>query len=112
MSKVRFVGLDVHAETIAVAVAEPTGEVRSLGGIANRPDAVRRLMKTLGPAEHLREFGIDVLVDAPGVGSNLDDHVEGLVMWEASRPMVTRSTQCTGKGSRVTHGVPASRSAR
>ena len=29
--KLRFVGLDVHAETIAVAVAEPEGEVRSLG---------------------------------------------------------------------------------
>jgi hypothetical protein len=31
MSKVRFLGLDVHAETIAVAVAEPNGEVHSLG---------------------------------------------------------------------------------
>ena len=31
MSKLRFVGLDVHAETIAVAVAETGGEVRSLG---------------------------------------------------------------------------------
>ena len=31
MKKVRFIGLDVHAETIAVAVAEPGGEVRSLG---------------------------------------------------------------------------------
>jgi hypothetical protein len=29
--KVRFLGLDVHAETISVAVAEPDGEVRSLG---------------------------------------------------------------------------------
>ena len=29
--KVRFLGLDVHAETIAVAIAEPDGEVRSLG---------------------------------------------------------------------------------
>jgi len=28
--KLRFLGLDVHAETIAVAVAEPDGEVRSL----------------------------------------------------------------------------------
>ncbi len=28
--KLRFLGLDVHAETIAVAVAEPEGEVRSL----------------------------------------------------------------------------------
>jgi len=32
--KVRFLGLDVHAETIAVAVAEANGEVRSLGTIA------------------------------------------------------------------------------
>src|SRR6266699_830036 len=31
MSKMRFVGLDVHADTIAVAVAEPDGEVRALG---------------------------------------------------------------------------------
>ena len=33
MEKVRCVGLDVHAETIAVAVAEPGGEVRALGMI-------------------------------------------------------------------------------
>ncbi len=51
------------------------------------------MLSGIGPAEHLRGFGIDVLVDAPGVGSNLDDHVEGLVMWEAARPMVERSTQ-------------------
>lgn len=51
------------------------------------------MLSGIGPGEHLREFGIDVLVDAPGVGSNLDDHVEGLVMWDAARPMVDRSTQ-------------------
>jgi len=33
MKNVRFVGLDVHAETIAVAMAEVGGEVRSLGVI-------------------------------------------------------------------------------
>jgi transposase len=54
MSKIRFVGLDVHAETIAVAVAEPGGEVRSLGVIPNRPESVRKLIRKLGPAEHLR----------------------------------------------------------
>ena len=52
--KVRFLGLDVHAETISVAVAEPDGEVRSLGVIANRPDSVRKLVKKLGPVEQLR----------------------------------------------------------
>ncbi|HEV8306257.1 MAG TPA: IS110 family transposase [Methylomirabilota bacterium] len=50
----RFVGLDVHAATIAVAVAEPDGEVRAIGTIPNEPDAVRRLVKKLGPAERLR----------------------------------------------------------
>ncbi len=54
MSKVRFVGLDVHAETIAVAVAEPGGDVRSLGIIPNRPESVRKLIRKLGPTEHLR----------------------------------------------------------
>ena len=43
----RWVGLDVHAETIAVAVAETSGEVRSLGTIANRPEAIRALVKKL-----------------------------------------------------------------
>ena len=52
--KVRFLGLDVHAETIAVAVAEADGEVRSLGVIANRAESVRKLVKKLGPVEHLR----------------------------------------------------------
>jgi len=52
--KVRFLGLDVHAETIAVAVAEQDGEVRSLGVIANRAESVRKLVKKLGPAEQLR----------------------------------------------------------
>ena len=54
MSKLRFVGLDVHAETIAVAVAEPDGEVRAHGVIANRLEAIRKLIRRLGPAERLK----------------------------------------------------------
>ena len=54
MNKVRFVGLDVHAETIAVAVAEPDGDVRSMGEIPNRPESIRKLVKKLAPAEQLR----------------------------------------------------------
>ena len=42
MSNVRFIGLDVHAETIAVAVAEPEGEVRALGVIPNQESIRRR----------------------------------------------------------------------
>src|SRR6267154_110347 len=51
MSKIRFVGLDVHADTIAVAVAEPSGEVRSFGIIANRPESIGKLMHKLGRCE-------------------------------------------------------------
>jgi transposase len=54
MSKVRFVGLDVHAETIAVAVAEMGGEVRSLGTVANKPESVRKLIGKLAPAATLK----------------------------------------------------------
>jgi transposase len=52
--KLRFLGLDVHAETIAVAVAEPDGEVRSLGTIANREDSIRKFINKLGSPEQLR----------------------------------------------------------
>ena len=56
MRKVRYLGLDVHAETIAVAIAEPNGEVRSVGVIANRPEAVRRLVKQLGAQPPMTDF--------------------------------------------------------
>src|SRR5713226_6727575 len=54
MKRIKFVGLDVHAETIAVAVAEQDGEIRSLGMIPNREESVRKLVKKLGPVEQLR----------------------------------------------------------
>jgi transposase len=74
--------MDVHAETIAVAVAEPDGEVRSLGTIANREESIRKFIRKLGPVEHLRacyeagptgfvlywqlaQFGVDCAVVAP-----------------------------------------------
>jgi choline dehydrogenase-like flavoprotein len=43
------------------------------------------LLSGIGPAAELRELGIGVLRDSPGVGRNLSDHVEGLLVWEAAR---------------------------
>lgn len=78
----RWIGLDVHGETIAVAVAEKDGAVRFVGTIANRPEPIRRMMKKLqegctlhacyeaGPCGfvlywQLSEMGIDCQVVAP-----------------------------------------------
>jgi transposase len=52
--KLRYLGLDVHAETICAALAEPDGSVRELGTIRNRPESVRKLLAKLGPIETLR----------------------------------------------------------
>lgn len=37
----------------------------------------------IGPADVLADAGVPLVVDLPGVGENLQDHVEGLVVWEA-----------------------------
>jgi transposase len=46
--------LDVHAQTIAVAVAETGGEVRSLGVVPNRAESINKLIRKLGKPEQLR----------------------------------------------------------
>jgi hypothetical protein len=73
MSKVRFIGLDVHADAIAVAVAEPDGEVRPLGMIANRVESIRKLVGRLGPAKQLkaRSGRLRVVWAADGAGCGL-----------------------------------------
>jgi hypothetical protein len=53
MSKIRFVGLDVHADTIAVAVAEADGEVHSFGGMPNRLESIRKMLRKLGRVKNL-----------------------------------------------------------
>jgi len=48
----KFVGLDVHKETIAISVAEGNGgEVRYVGEIANTPEALNQLVKQMRKAD-------------------------------------------------------------
>ncbi|KAJ5730277.1 uncharacterized protein N7483_004785 [Penicillium malachiteum] len=52
-------------------------EVIIAGGVYNSPQLLK--LSGIGPADELREFGIDVVHDLPGVGTNLQDHYETVV---------------------------------
>jgi choline dehydrogenase len=45
------------------------------------------MLSGIGPAAHLREHGIEVLADRPGVGQNLQDHLELYIQMAASQPV-------------------------
>jgi choline dehydrogenase len=45
------------------------------------------MLSGIGPAAHLREQGIDVITDLPGVGANLSDHTLGVLVYSAARAM-------------------------
>ncbi|KAJ6014967.1 hypothetical protein N7540_009558 [Penicillium herquei] len=52
-------------------------EVIISGGVYNSPQLLK--LSGIGPADELREFGIDIICDLPGVGTNLQDHYETVV---------------------------------
>jgi len=45
------------------------------------------MLSGIGPAAHLAEHGIDVVADRPGVGGNLQDHLEVYMQMAASQPI-------------------------
>ncbi len=45
------------------------------------------MLSGIGPAEHLKEHGIEVIADRPGVGANLQDHLEIYMQFSASQPI-------------------------
>jgi choline dehydrogenase len=59
-------------------------EVILCGGAFNTPQLL--MLSGIGPAAHLREHGISVRVDLPGVGQNLQDRYEVAVTYRTRRP--------------------------
>jgi choline dehydrogenase len=57
------------------------GEVLLSGGAVNSPQLL--MLSGIGPAEHLRDLGIDVVAGLP-VGDNLHDHPASPVIWETT----------------------------
>ena len=51
--------------------------------------AQQLLLAGIGPADELRPLGIKAAVDLPGVGKNLQDHIQSRVVYAAARPMRT-----------------------
>ncbi|WP_411957968.1 choline dehydrogenase [Paracoccus homiensis] len=45
------------------------------------------MLSGIGPAQHLRDNGIEVRVDRPGVGSNLQDHLEVYMQYKSLKPV-------------------------
>ena len=64
-------------------VAWAEAEVILAGGAVNSPQLL--MLSGIGPAADLREHGIPVVVDSPGVGANLSDHPIVTGMWATPR---------------------------
>jgi len=61
------------------------GEVVLCGGAIASPQLLQ--LSGVGPAEHLRSLGIDVVADLPGVGQNLQDHLEVYIQYACTQPV-------------------------
>jgi choline dehydrogenase len=60
-------------------------EVILSGGAVNTPQTL--LLSGIGPKDYLQKFGITVQADLPGVGQNLQDHLDVLIQYESTQPI-------------------------
>ena len=66
-------------------VARASGEIIVCGGVYGSPQLLQ--LSGLGPAEMLREFGIPVVRDMPGVGADLQDHFYVRLAFRCTKPI-------------------------
>jgi choline dehydrogenase len=80
----RAVGVEYRKDG-AAHVARASREVILAGGAFNSPQLMQ--LSGLGPAELLRGHGIDVVADMPGVGAELQDHLQVRIQYRCTEPI-------------------------
>ncbi len=80
----RAVGVEV-ARRGRIRVLRAGREVILAASSINTPKLL--MLSGIGPAQHLRAHGIAVRADRPGVGANLQDHLEVYVQYAARQPI-------------------------
>ena len=68
-----------------LVTARATREVIVSGGVYGSPQLL--MLSGLGPAAHLKQHGIAVIKDMPGVGSHLHDHFNTYVAYRCAQPV-------------------------
>jgi choline dehydrogenase len=74
--------------------APASREVILCGGAVNSPQLL--LLSGIGPTDHLRALGIDVVMALPGVGQNLQDHPAGAVAHACLQPITLLTAEKIG----------------
>ena len=80
----RAVGVE-YRQGGTTRIASASGEVILAGGAFNSPQLMQ--LSGLGPAELLRTHGIDVTADMPGVGDDLQDHLQVRIQYRCTEPI-------------------------
>jgi choline dehydrogenase-like flavoprotein len=102
----QIVGVAARAQGRRVDL-RATREVLVCCGAIDSPRLLQ--LSGIGPRQVLETAGVPVVVDLPGVGENLMDHAEGLVVWEArQRPPATCASGWDG-GALISVEGPADR---
>jgi choline dehydrogenase len=80
----RCTGLQYSVGTEVISVG-CSGEVVLTAGTVG--SAKLLMLSGIGPKPHLRDVGVDVAVDLPGVGSNLHDHPMSGIVYRSAQPV-------------------------
>ncbi|RWB28442.1 choline dehydrogenase [Mesorhizobium sp.] len=84
----RATGVEIEVRK-RIQVVKARREVIVAASSINSPKIL--MLSGIGPAEHLREYGIQVVADRPGVGRNLQDHMELYIQQGSTQPITLNS---------------------